>query len=392
MTNRFFAAIAAVLLITALPRAETAGTAGDAPADDALELYFFGSSTCGECLEIKNTLLYPLEQELGGRMRLHYHDTENSASFELMIRMERQYGVTEGSPQELFFPDTVLLGYTAIMANARAIVEEYLNDPQGKMKINVSEPAGDVNAALWERFKSFTIGAIVVAALIDSVNPCAIATMIFLVSFLATQKRKRSEVLATGLSFTFAVFLTYLLLGVGAFQMITMLDQYFWVSRAIKWTAVVLAGAVGVISLIDGLRFKKSGDTKDIKLQLPKAVKVRIHKIITENMKGRRLLIGAFTAGFLVTLLEAICTGQVYLPTIVLMTRASGDGTMQVVGWVYLIMYCIIFVLPLLAVMIAAYHGMKWNKLAKITQNNLTLLKILLGIIMIGLAFYLAMA
>jgi hypothetical protein len=389
MKSTLFAVLtaAALILLTAAPAAAAADT-----ANEPLELYFFGARTCGECLEIKNTLLFPLERELGSRLKIHYHDTDNPESYELMIRMERQFGIINPAPQELFFPDTVLLGYSAIMANGRAIIEEYLNDPKRRMSIEINEPAGDVNEALWVRFQSFTFGAIVIAALIDSVNPCAIATMIFLVSFLATQKRKRSEILATGLTFTFAVFITYLLLGIGAFKIITMLEHYYWVSRGIKWAAVCLAGAVGVISLADGLRFKKTGDTKDIKLQLPKAVKLRIHKIITENMKGRRLIIGAFIAGFLVTLLEAICTGQVYLPTIVLMTRASGDGTMRFMGWLYLIMYCFIFVIPLLAVMIAAYYGMTWNKLAKITQNNLTLLKIVLGVVMIGLAVYLALA
>jgi cytochrome c biogenesis protein CcdA len=73
------------------------------------------------------------------------------------------------------------------------------------------------------------------------------------------------------------------------------------------------------------------------------------------------------------------------------MTR-SADGDLQLKGWLLLIMYNLIFVLPLLTVMIAAYYGMKWNKLAKMTQNNLTLLKILLGIAMIGLALFLALA
>jgi hypothetical protein len=108
-------------------------------------------------------------------------------------------------------------------------------------------------------------------------------------------------------------------------------------------------------------------------------------------MKGGRLIIGTIVTGFLVTLLEAVCTGQVYLPTIVLMTRSS-SGDMQLTGWLYLIMYNFIFVVPLLTVMIAAYYGMTWNKLAKMTQKNLSLLKVLLGIAMIGLALFLAFA
>lgn len=378
-----FLAMATILTVTAVANAEDQNTS------DVLELYFFGSSTCGECQEIKHTLLAPIGQEFADKLKINYYDTENSSDYELMIRMEKQYKVANPAPQELFLPDTVLLGYESIMAHGRAMIEEYLNDPQRRLTIAVEEPAGDVNAALKDRFNKFSFLSIMAAALVDAINPCAIATIIFLVSFLATQKRKRTEVLAVGLTFSATVFVTYLLLGIGAFKVITMLDQYFWVSRVIKWSAVALAGIVGIISLVDALRYNKSGDAKDIKLQLPKSVKLRIHKIITENMKGGRLLIGTVVTGFLVTLLEAVCTGQVYLPTIVLMTRSS-DGEMKLIGWLYLIMYNFIFVVPLLAVMVAAYYGMKWTDLSKMMQKRMTLVKLLLGLAMIGLALFLA--
>jgi len=386
-------AVMSVLSVTAISYADTTDFASPAPNNNGgvLELYFFGSNTCGECLEIKNTLLYPLEKELDGKLKINFHDTDDGESYELMIRLEKQYDVKNPSPQELFLPDTALLGYASIMASGRDLIMAYLNDPKRRASIDVGEPAGDLNDALRERFSRFTFWGIIAAALVDAINPCAIATMIFLVSFLATQKRKRSEVLAVGLSFSATVFVTYLLLGIGAFAMLTALKGYYIISRVIKWSAVILAGGVGIISLIDAFRFKKSGDTKDITLQLPKSVKLRIHKVITENMKGGRLIIGTIVTGFLVTLLEAVCTGQVYLPTIVLMTRSS-SGDMQLTGWLYLIMYNFIFVVPLLTVMIAAYYGMTWNKLAKMTQKNLSLLKVLLGIAMIGLALFLAFA
>jgi cytochrome c biogenesis protein CcdA len=380
-----FWVLAATIVVAAVGHAE------DNSAANVLELYFFGSSTCGECAEIKRSLLYPIEKEFGQKLKIHYYDTEKIDDSELMMRMEKQYNVAKPSPQELFLPDTFLLGYDSIMAHGRAMIEEYLNDPQRRLTIALDEPAGDVNAALKERFDQFKFLSIVVAALVDAVNPCAIATIIFLVSFLATQKRKRSEVLAVGLAFAAAVFTTYMLLGIGAFKVITMLDQYFWVSRVIKWSAVALAGFVGIISIVDALRFKKSGDAKEITLQLPKSVKLRIHKIITENMKGNRLIIGTIVTGFLVTLLEAVCTGQVYLPTIVLMTQSSA-GSMKLIGWLYLLMYNFIFVVPLLAVMVAAYYGMKWTDLSKMMQKHMTLVKLLLGAVMLGMALYLGLA
>jgi len=213
--------------------------------------------------------------------------------------------------------------------------------------------------------------------------------MIFLVSFLATKKRSRKEVLVIGMCFTGSVFITYLLLGIGAFRIITALDQYRWMSKVIRWSAVGFAGIVGTLSFADAFRFKKSKKTEDIKLQLPKVVKLRIHKVISGNLAGSQLATGAVITGFLVTLLEAVCTGQVYLPTIVLMTKQEG---LRFTGWLYLIFYNFLFVVPLLIVMILAYYGMKWDKLAKTTQKNLVAIKIIFGIVLIGLAVFLAIA
>ncbi|MDR2728190.1 MAG: hypothetical protein LBB56_03590 [Chitinispirillales bacterium] len=360
-----------------------------------LELMLFGSSTCGECKEIEHTLV-GLEKKHAGKLKVKYHHFEDTTSFKLMIHMEELYGVTDPSPQELFFPDTVFLGYKSIMSDGLELLESYMADSVliRRGEIVMTEPAGSFKDAIKKRLdlKPFTFWGVAAAALVDAINPCAIATMIFLISFLTTQKRRRSEILQVGLTFSAAVFATYFLLGLGAFRLITALDQYFWVSRVIKWSAVAFAGGIGIISFVDALRYKKTGSTKEITLQLPKSVKLRIHKVISENLTGKRLIIGTLITGFLVTLLEAVCTGQVYLPTIVLMTRMSESGEMQLMGWFYLILYNFIFVLPLLAVMIAAYYGMKWNTLAKMTQKNLTLLKILLGFVMIGLAAFLAFA
>jgi len=377
--------------------------AQDTSGGDVLELHFFGSGTCLECLEIKNTLLYPMGKEFADKLKINYYDTDvkDADTWKLMISLEKQHciggdpavcrQVKNPSSQELFFPDTVLLGYESIMAHGRAMIEEYLNDPQRRIAANANadkHEVGDLDAELKARLGPFLL--IVLAAFVDSINPCAIATIIFLVSFLATQKRSRAEILAVGLTFSATVFITYLLLGIGALELLNVLIQNMWAKLIIRWSAVTLAGIVGIISIVDALRFKKSGDAKDIKLQLPKSVKLRIHKIITENMTGKRLIIGTVVTGFLVTLLEAVCTGQVYLPTIAMMAQSSSGGATRLIGWLYLIMYNFIFVVPLLAVMVAAYYGMKWTSLSKMMQKHMTLVKLLLGIAMIGLALYLA--
>ena len=118
-------------------------------------------------------------------------------------------------------------------------------------------------------------------------------------------------------------------------------------------------------------------------------MKLRIHKVVSENLTGSSLVLGAVITGFIVTLLEAVCTGQVYLPTIVLMTRQGG---LRLQGWLYLILYNFLFVLPLLIVMLLAYWGLTWKSLSSATQKHLPLLKVLLGIVLIGLAVFLGIS
>ncbi len=356
-----------------------------------LTLLFFGSPTCGECLDIKHTILFPAQKKNPDKIDLQIYDVDSDSGLNYLLEMEKRYDIKTTASIELFFPDTFLIGEADIHAHARLLIDYYLVHPE-KWNVTAHQAAStpdNFSAKIGEKFRNFSFVSILLAGLIDGINPCAIATMIFLVSFLATKKRSRKEILTVGLCFTIAVFLTYLLLGIGAFRVITALDQYRWLSKGIRWTAVGFAGVVGIFSFVDAFRYRKTGKTEDIRLQLPKAIKLRIHKVISGNLSGTQMATGAIVTGFLVTLLEAVCTGQVYLPTIVLMTKQEG---LRFVGWLYLVFYNFLFVVPLLIVMVLAYFGMKWDRLAKVTQKNLVMIKILFGVVLIGLAAFLAIA
>lgn len=362
---------------------------GQSDSNKKLVVHFFGSETCGECLTVRTKLLKPLIETFPDRLNVKIHDIEKENDFQLLVKMEEEYKVLESSSETLFLPDTFLTGFDDIMKSGRTFIEDRLKNPSLWTSQEIEIDSSEYSQVLKKKFSKFSFISILLAGLADGVNPCAIATMIFLISFLATQKRKRSEILIIGLAFTFTVFLTYLLMGIGAFKALTFLSKYLWISQTIKWIAVVFAGTVGLICFKDAIVYKKTKKTKDITLQLPKAVKMKIHKVIKGQLSQSSLITGAVATGFLVTLLEAVCTGQVYLPTIVLMTREEG---LRLTGWLYLIFYNILFVLPLLIIMVMAYFGLTWDRLAKATQSNLSILKILLGIVLILLAVFLAFA
>lgn len=363
-------------------------------AKDKLVLFFFGSPTCGECMDIKQNILFPLSKLNPEKLELRIYDVDSDSGFNLMMKMEEKYGVKTSASIELFLPDTFLTGSEDIHKYGKNLIEFYLAHPEKWNSSFISEidsinQSDEYTKKLRKKFESFSFVSILFAGLVDGINPCAIATLIFLVSFLATRKKTKREIIIIGIFFTASVFITYLLLGIGAFRALVALENYRWLSKGIKWSAVGFAGVVGILSFADAIAYSKSKKSEDIKLQLPKAVKLKIHKVISGNLSGGQLATGAIVTGFLVTLLEAVCTGQVYLPTIVLMTKQK---ELKLIGWLYLILYNFLFVLPLIIVIILAYFGMKWEKLSKMTQKNMVLLKVSLGIVLLALALFLALA
>ena len=101
-----------------------------------------------------------------------------------------------------------------------ALIEKYekgertsaLKVEQGEMK--------KAEDAIVERFKSFGIFAILLAGLVEGLNPCALATLVFFISYLTMIGGKRREILMVGVGFSASSFMTHLLLGFGILSFI----------------------------------------------------------------------------------------------------------------------------------------------------------------------------
>ena len=356
-----------------------------------LHLVFFGSATCSECMEIKEQLLKPLVASHALNLKIDYRDIENAVDFNLANIFEKGYGVKQPSPQELFFPDTVLLGYDVIMKTGKPLIESYLSRPEkwhykhayGDSAIDTSNTAQTIK----DKMKTWSFIGLFAIGFVDGINPCAIASMIFLISFLGTQHRKRSDILKIGLSFTATVFLTYFSLGLGAFKILSLMDKFYWFSLAIRVVAVSIAVWVALLSIWDAVHYYRTKDTGEMKVQLPKGIKLLIHSVIRGNLTSNKIVVGAIITGFFVTLLEGACTAKIYLPTIMAMTHTFG---FRLVGWLLLVIYNFLFVLPLLIVLIATAYGLKWNKLSKFQQKHMVITKLLLALVLFGLAAFIS--
>ena len=67
-----------------------------------------------------------------------------------------------------------------------------------------------------DRFKQFSLWGVLIAGLIDGLNPCAFATIVFLVSYLSFLGKQSKEILTYGIIFTLGVFIAYIIAGWGS--------------------------------------------------------------------------------------------------------------------------------------------------------------------------------
>lgn len=238
-----------------------------------------------------------------------------------------------------------------------------------------------------ERFKSLGVLTVLSAGLIDGINPCAFATLIFFISYLTLVGRKRKEILWVGIGFSGAVFATYLLIGLGILSFVRHLSFLPVVSRVVYLVTIAIALILGAVSLYDYVQLKRSR-ASEMKLQLPDFLKRRIHQTIRRESRSARYLLAALVSGFIISLLEFTCTGQVYLPTILfVMNIPSLRGS----AVSYLVFYNLMFIIPLLTIFGLVYWGVTSEQLAFFLRKKASTIRLLTSLLFLALAGVLVM-
>lgn len=248
------------------------------------------------------------------------------------------------------------------------------------------EDLSSVQQRLVERFQSFGIGAIAISGLIDGINPCAFATIIFFISYLALIKRTGRDLLLVGSMFTLAIFLTYFLIGAGALKAVTTLSFLPLARQIFIFVTAGIGIILGTLSLLDYLKYKKTGQTGDATLQLPPRIKQMIHSTIRKNVKTSNFIIMAAVTGFMVSILELACTGQIYLPTLIFISNVP---EFRANALVYLLLYNLMFVVPLILVFLFTYWGTSSQRWAELTKQHFGAIKLIMAVLFFGLAILL---
>jgi len=217
-----------------------------------------------------------------------------------------------------------------------------------------------------------TVLTVITTAAIDSINPCAIGVLILMIAVMLGRHRSIGKMLLIGSLYIFAVFLAYLLAGLGLL---------YFLSTIPLWLTEYLSVGVGVLIVFAGLI-----EIKDFfwygrwfSLTIPGAAAHKIH-----DMAKKVTIPGVFLLGAFVAAVELPCTGAPYLAIITLLSQYF-DFT----AFLLLVLYNIIFVAPLIVILVLVAAGTELYKIKRWKQESRGTMRLFIGLLLVGLGWLL---
>jgi cytochrome c biogenesis protein CcdA len=360
---------------TSIP-GEPGGTAH--PESPEIHMAYFAEAGCSEC----DAVSAALEQVQKSYPALVVHEMDILDNVELNLCLSEMLDVPENQRHDA---PAVFVGSDYLVA--KNVHYQNLMQLVGKYAATGAEP-------VWETCQPDQVPppalppwwVVIPAGLADGINPCAFATIIFFVSYLSLIERKGRDIILVGISFTLAVFLSYLAFGIVLRELL---------SGVISWTGPILrpilngitAALCLILAILSFGDFSKArqGNAKDMTLRLPDRLRKWVNATIRQSMKSETLVAASFVAGVIVSFIELACTGQVYVP-IILGLSTPGRRPQALMS---LILYCLAFIVPLVIVFAITYMGTSSQKLGLFLQRHTSSIKLITAVLFLGIGLWL---
>lgn len=335
------------------------------------EAVYFYADWCSHCQKVDEFFTEKGFYEKYDIKKYNFDEAQNKA---LLSKVLREKGVQNAGIPAIVIDEEVFLGDASIIKDfenkieaSNGIASQFVAKfGTGK----ISAPA-EPKISFKEKY-GISLSVLMGAALVDAINPCAFAVLIILVATVFNAQGKRRALLS-GLLFSFAVFASYILMGLSVYKAITV----FNLPQIISLIVGVLAVLIGLANLKDAFWYGKV-----FIMEVPMSWRPKMKSILRHVTSP----FGALVAGFMVSLFLLPCTSGPYVVVLGLLAeKVELAKTFSL-----LVLYNLIFVAPMIIITLAvSYFGIKAGKLESWRQENLKLLHFLAGVIMIGIGIYL---
>ena len=205
---------------------------------------------------------------------------------------------------------TVFIGHNYIQKDDRNALR--------KIEVYVREALKDHSPSPLRRLETekniftqhLTLPAVIGAAAVDAINPCAFAVLTILLGTILLGSRKRNRVLWAGLAFTGSTFISYFFMGFGLFSAIRIAGVQYYIYTAVAALAIL----IGLWNMKDFLWYGRL-----LKMEVPESWRPRL-KDITSSVTS---VPGAFFVGFITSLFLLPCSSGPYVVIIGMLGNLS---------------------------------------------------------------------
>jgi hypothetical protein len=346
---------------------------------------------CQDCVAVSNEVLPELQQRVEGFYQIERRDVGVKSNYLELVHWQEQFGIKNNESVAMVVDGRAFLnGIGAIRTGLVSCVEQRIEErltsggePEQAPSDLTSRPQVDSMVPLRSRFAHFTPALMMLNGLADGINPCAISTLVFFMSLLAVAKVQGRGLIAMGVSYCLASFLTYTALGFGLLRVLHLFIGFKWLRYALNGGMFLLLLVLAALSFRDAYRYRKTGSAGSVTLQIPDRIKLKMHAIMRGGLGLGSMTLGGFVIGTTVTALESVCTGQLYVPTLVYVIQGGHSGAKALS---YLLLYNAMFITPLVLVFILTYFGLRTRTLLNWSKMNVPASKTLLGVVFLLLA------
>lgn len=389
LMKRIALSIATMILgAAACGHAQIANLANTVVSRDLVRLDIFHSPGCTECEQVKSEFLPEFEEIYDGMYTATWHDLSDATSIPLLLAYQERCNNHDNGRVSIVVDHTIFLsGYHTIATGLTTVVNSALvarQNPAWRAPIPpLLETAEQTAGVVRRKAERLTWSVVIGGGLLDGINPCAISTLIFFMSVLIMSKAGQRTRLLVGVSFISASFVVYTALGLGFLYAFRRMPNFTLVKGVVETLLGVAMIPLALFSFRDALRFRSTQQADVVTLQIPRPIKLRIHRIMRSRLGWGGPVIGGLIIGASVTVLESVCTGQSYLPVLTFMLRGRSFDLLRLMQ---LVTYNLCFVLPLIVVFVAFHRGVELKTFMEWSKRNLVVAKILLGLFFVAMA------
>lgn len=350
-------------------------------AMDQVQVEYFFASGCVSCVKINAETLPMLEQRCGERYKLIERELSVEENYLRLVEIQEKVKQVVNAPIFMAVDGRILFsGVDSIQSGLVSAVENAARNPVSAVAVRAPQQS---EALLHDRMAGFRAAGVFCAGLADGLNPCAIASLVFMMGLLASAKVKGCLLATAGFFFCLSSFITYYLLGLGLLESIKAFISFgfarLWLNRVM---AIALIG-LAFLSFRDAWLFRRNKKGGALSLKLPEGLRERIRKLARTEIRTHPIIWATLVLGFLVTLFESVCTGQLYIPTLAWVAKTSSERghALGLLG-----LYNVGFILPLVGVFGAVLSGTSIFSLLGWQEKHVARGKAALGLLFLILA------